>query len=97
MQQRGPKQPVSIKDLFAGYRARLRAPESSVVRAAAFVLTEVGPITIDESMLHYTVASRTLAIRAPSVVKHRLLIQAPEILTRLERELGPHSCPRSLV
>lgn len=95
--QQGPKQPVPIRDLFAGYRARLKAPESSVVRAAAGVMTEIAPIAVDESMLHYTVATRTLAITAPSLIKQRLLIQAPEILTRLERELGAQSCPRAIV
>jgi site-specific recombinase len=68
-----------------------------VVRAAAVVMSDIVPIAVDESMLHYTVATRTLSITAPSLVKQRLLIQAPEILTRLERELGAQSCPRALV
>lgn len=93
----GPKQPVPIKDLFASYRVRLRAPESSVVRAAAVVMSDIAPLPVEESMLSYTVATRTLAISAPSLLKQRLLIAAPEILARLETELGPQSCPRALV
>jgi hypothetical protein len=91
------QEPVPIQDLFAVYRARLRAPQGSVVKVAVVVLNEHSPVVLDESMVQYTVATRTLSVTAPSLVKHRLLLVAPLILERLEHELGAESCPRAIV
>ena len=97
MRRSTPKQPVLVRDLFTVYRERLRPPESSVVRVALTVINRHSPVEITEAMVTYTVATRTLSIHTPSLLKQRLCVMEPAILAELERELGAQSCPRALV
>ena len=87
---------TSIKDLFLVYKQRLRAPQRSVVKEVVAVVQEILPITVSESLFTYQTHSRTVVIKAPSVVRTEILRHKKDILQRLEQRLGKQSTPTTI-
>lgn len=86
-----------IRDLFAVYKARLRAPQQSVVNEVVAVVREVTSIQLEAKQCRYTVHSRTVAITAPGPVKTEIKLQEDRIIALLKARLGEQSAPKVFI
>lgn len=90
------KAPLAMKrlgDLFERYRTRIKAPQASVEKECLIVIKELTQFDLELSQVEYTVSTRTLSLRVPSVLRTEILLKKPEILERLKSHLGADSCP----
>ena len=97
MEDHTPRGMKSVGDLFAKYRARFVAPQASVEKACAEAIQEVAGMTITSDQITYTVATRTISVQAPSIVKSELRFHHQAILNRLEAELGERGAPKAIL
>lgn len=88
---------IAVKDLFAKYRSILKAPQKSVEMAAVRVIESVSSVRLKEGQISYTVASRTLFVRAPSLIKQELQFHHQTILVELKNDLGEKNCPKNIL
>ena len=88
---------TSIKDLFAVYRKRLRAPQKSVIKEVVVVVRGVVPVEVTEKYFSYNVHTRTVTIHAPSVLKTEILQRKKDILHQLQERLGQQNTPTTIL
>lgn len=88
---------TAVKDLFEKYRKHLQAPQKSVELEAIRVIGEVTTLTLKEHQVAYTVSTRTLALRVPSLLRQELKLHQAEILLELKTRLGEKSAPYHLL
>lgn len=88
---------VAIKDLFAKYRQTLQAPQKNVEMEALKVIGEILQITLKENQIEYTPSTRTLYLKISSLIKQEVKIKQKDILQALKQNLGPKSCPKSII
>lgn len=88
---------MSIGSLMARYRERLRPPQASVEKEVVVVIKEVTGYDITVAQVEYTVYSRTVALRVPSILKTELLTHKTAILDNLSKRLGTHHAPEVLL
>lgn len=90
------KAPLAMKrlgDLFERYRTRIKAPQASVEKECLLIIKELTQFDLELSQVEYTVSTRTLSLRVPSVLRTEILLKKPEILERFKSHLGADSCP----
>ena len=92
-----PRRMKLVGDLFAKYRTHFVAPQASVEKACAKAIKDVTSLSIAQEQITYTVATRTISIQAPSVVKSELRFHHQAILMRLEHELGERGAPKAIL
>ncbi len=95
--RRGEKGVVAVKDLFAKYKLTLQAPQKTVELESLKVIGEITSIKLTEDQVEYTVSSRTLFIKAPSLIKQELKIKNKLILEQLKKSLGAKSSPKTIL
>ena len=88
---------TAIKDLFAKYKTTLRAPQKTVEIETIRVVGELLGITLKEDQVSYTVSSRILYIKAPSIVRQEVQLKNSAILAELQKRLGVKSAPTSIL
>lgn len=86
-----------IGDLFEKYRKTLRAPQASVEKECVKVIVEVTGFSITQNQLSYTVSTRTLHLKMPSVLKQEILLQREAILSALKSHLHEQSYPKTIL
>lgn len=86
-----------IKDLFSKYKNTLIAPQKTVELEVIRVVGELTGLTLKESQVTYTVASRTLGISAPSLIRQELKIHQGRILSELTKRLGAKNAPQHIL
>ena len=86
-----------VRDLFAVYKNKLRAPEKSVVVVVIAVIDEVVGIQVPVTQCRYNIRTRTISLHTSGVVKDRIRLHTSEILTILESKLGTQSCPHIIM
>ncbi len=84
---------VKASDLFAHYRNNLKAPQQSVITEVVAVIYEVTGFEISPKQCSYTVATRTVSLQVPSLLKQELKTHHEAIMARLREELGERSVP----
>lgn len=92
-----PKAMKRIGDLFDRYKKHFKAPQASVEKECAAVITELTGFIIEPTQVTYTVSTRTISLRVPSVLKSELRLQHPRILAELENRLGKDGCPKVIL
>ncbi len=88
---------TSISTLLARYRDRIRPPQASVEQVVITVVAEVTGHTLRSDQVSYTVATRTLAFRVPSILKTELLTHRSTIQRGLKDRLGVSHAPEVLL
>ncbi len=83
--------------LLLRYKTILKPPQASVEKEAVAVITEVTGITLTTAQLSYTVHTRTLTIKAPSLLRSELYLKREVILSTLRQRLGEQSAPTTLI
>ncbi len=85
---------VKVKDLFEKYRKTLQAPQKSVELEGIRIIGELTKIKLREDQVEYTVGTRVLAVKAPSLIKQEIKIKHKLILEELKKQLGAKSSPQ---
>ena len=78
---------TKISSLFAKYQATLKPPQASVERVVCVAVNEVVGCTLTPDKVRYTVATKTIYVTAPSVLKQEIKMVIPEILEAVRREI----------
>jgi hypothetical protein len=90
------KAPMPMKrlgDLFERYRSRIKAPQASVEKECLIIIKELTQFDLQLSQVEYTVSTRTLSLRVPSILRTEILLKKLEILEKLKTQLGADNCP----
>jgi hypothetical protein len=82
-----------LGNLIERYKKILKPPQSSVVKEVIGVIEEVVGIKVSAHQLEYKVASRTVFIRTPSVIKGEILQRRDLIKQKLTDRLGELNAP----
>jgi hypothetical protein len=88
---------VKVESLFERYRKTLKAPQSSVEKIARTVIYKQTGYNLSSTQVSYTVATRTLHLRVPSLLRQHILLKQREILTVVETLLPTGSAPETLL
>ncbi len=88
---------VPIKDLFAKYKQTLIAPQKTVELEFVRVVGEEIGIKLSEDQVSYTVATRTVAVRASSLLRQEIRLRESAVLSGLKKALGAKNCPLHIV
>ncbi len=88
---------TAVRDLFAKYKTTLQAPQKTVELEAILVVGELTGITLKESHISYTVSSRVLHIKAPSIIRQEIQLKNPAVLAELKKRLGTKSSPLTIL
>jgi|AntRauTorckE6833_2_1112554.scaffolds.fasta_scaffold01164_2 hypothetical protein len=90
------KAPMAMKrlgDLFERYRTRIKAPQASVEKECLVIIKELTRFELTLDQIEYTVSTRTLSLRVPSILRTEILLQKGAILDKLKTHLGADNCP----
>lgn len=86
-----------LGNLLLKYKALLKPPQASVEKECIKVIQEVTRIELLPHQVSYTVSTRTLNIKAPSLLRSELMLHREAILGGLKRQLGEKSAPTTLL
>jgi hypothetical protein len=79
---------IAVKNLFAIYQNKLQPPQETVIVVMCEVLNEVLGVTLKKESLKYNVATKTLTVNVPSILKQEIRKQNDKILTKAKNKLG---------
>jgi len=82
-----------LGDLFERYRTKIKAPQASVEKECLVIIKELTQFDLKLSQLEYTVSTRTISLRVPSILRTEILFRKTEILEKLKAHLGADNCP----
>ncbi|MCA9361841.1 hypothetical protein KC906_00560 [Candidatus Kaiserbacteria bacterium] len=92
-----PQAMKRVGDLFEKYKTKLKAPQASVEKECVLVINTITGFTLTQDQLTYTVSTRTLALKIPSLLKSELRFHHEAILRELENRLGKDGCPKVIL
>jgi hypothetical protein len=90
------KAPMAMRrlgDLYERYRTKIKAPQASVEKECLVIIKELTQFDLKLSQLEYTVSTRTISLRVPSILRTEILFRKTEILEKLKAHLGADNCP----
>lgn len=88
---------VKLSDLFKKYTDVLKAPQGTVVNAFIEVIFEVLGIRIEKDNCTYSVASKTLSVRVPGMIKSEITLQKKLILQKMAEKIGQKNVPKEIL
>jgi UDP-2,3-diacylglucosamine pyrophosphatase LpxH len=91
-----PRAMKRMGDLFEKYKTRFKAPQASVEKECIAVIKELTGFELTTTQVVYTVTTRTISLRVPSILKSELRFHQQAILAELENRLGKGGCPTVL-
>jgi len=86
-----------LSDLFEKYKKNLKAPQASVERIVLRVIKEQLSISLEPTQITYNPPTRTVVIKAPSIIKTEITKHRAVVLTALQTELGVQNAPTELL
>lgn len=98
MRKKDPNDSVhQLGNLIARYKTLLKPPQASVEKESIIVIKEVTGIEIQPHQVSYTVATKTLVLKTPSLLRSELLLHRERILSELKQRLGEKGSPDTLL
>lgn len=85
-----------IGDLFEKYRKYFKAPQASVEKECVVVIKEVTGFDVPFEQVEYTVSTRSLYLKVPSILKSELKFHYSNILKLLVKRLGVDVAPKNI-
>lgn len=82
-----------LGNLIERYKRILKPPQASVEKQAIETIANITGIVLQADQVGYQTGSRTLIIKAPSLVRSELLLSYDAILKALQAELGTANAP----
>jgi hypothetical protein len=86
-----------IGSLFERYQKVLKAPQASVEKELIVVVKEVCGYDLQRTQVRYVVASRTIYLQVPSLLRSELKFYHTRILEALQARLGGDSAPKTIL
>jgi hypothetical protein len=86
-----------VGDLFAKYQKILKPPQASVEKEFVVVVKELVGVTLQAEQVTYKVATRTIGLTAPGVIKTEIRFKQQQVLEELTRRLGEGNQPTAIV
>ena len=77
-----------IGDLFAKYKLTIKAPQGTVEKAFVESVKAVLGFDIDQDKVTYVVATKTVNLRLPALVKSEINLRKDEVVRHLNSSLG---------
>lgn len=88
---------TKVGSLFDKYLKVLKPPQSSVEKVACEVINEVVGCRLLPHQVSYTVATRTLYVKAPGLIRTEVTLKRTEVLYRLKERLPGNDSPETLL
>lgn len=79
---------IKVGSLFDKYKNILQPPQATVLAEVIEVIDDVCGIVLQKKYIKYSVATKTISILAPSVLKQEIMRKQTEILIHLRGRLG---------
>lgn len=92
-----PKKMKPVGDLFEKYKTLFKAPQATVEKECIVVVSEVTGYKLTPGQVSYTVSTRTISLRVPSILKSELKFYYSQILKVLENRLGVDGSPKVII
>lgn len=86
-----------LGNLLERYKKIIKPPQATVEKEAVVIIAEITSITLLPHQLSYTVASKTLVIKAPSIIRSELRVHHSVIVGELQRRLGAQNAPTTII
>ena len=86
-----------VGSLFENFQKRFTPPQASVEKRVAEIVCEMTPLTITQEQVSYSVGSKTISLKVPSILKSELQHHKTAILGRLQEEMGVKNAPKVLL
>jgi hypothetical protein len=83
--------------LLERYKTILKPPQASVEKECIVVIEELTGIVLRPHQVRYTVPTRTLTIKAPSILRSELSLHKAAILNALKKRLGHSTTPTTII
>ena len=83
-----------ISSLFEKYKQQLIAPQKSIIKTFCEVVDDLYGLPLKESMVEYSVYTKTISLKTPGPLRTEILLHKEEILTHLQGRLGVKSAPK---
>jgi hypothetical protein len=92
-----PAKMKKIGDLFDCYRKTLFAPQKTVEKVCLITIKEVTGFILSEECVDYKVSTKTLYIKAPSLLKSELKFHHSIILEEVKKKLSGKEYPTTIL
>jgi hypothetical protein len=86
-----------LGNLLERYKKILKPPQATVEKEAVLVIESLYSIKLQPHQVTYAVGSRTLIIKAPSIICSELRTHHPEIVRELQSRLGVQNAPTTII
>lgn len=86
-----------LSSLFDRYRKVLVPPQATVEKRVAELVCEITPFSITAEQVAYSVPTKTISLKVPSILKSELQHHKTAILGRLEGEMGKQNAPKVIL
>jgi hypothetical protein len=86
-----------LGNLLERYKRIIKPPQATVVKEAVLIIEGITTIKLLPHQLSYTVGSRTLFIKAPSIICSELRSHHPTIIKELQSRLGAQNAPTTII
>ena len=98
MKKKDPNESVhQLGNLLARYKSILKPPQASVEKECLAVIKAVTGIELLPHQVSYTVSTRTLVLKTPSLLRSELMLHRGDILQELKGRLGEGSAPHTIL
>ncbi len=88
---------TQLGNLLARYRSIFKPPQATVEKECISVIAEVCGVTLLPHQIEYRVATRTLQLKTPSLLRSELKMKSNLILTELAKRLDASTTPTTLL
>jgi hypothetical protein len=97
MQKKDPTLNIQqLGNLLDRYKRHLKPPQASVEKECIYIIKELYGFVILPQQVSYSVSTKTLHIKTPSIMRSELVMKYPEIIHELKQRLG-ESAPQMIV
>ena len=86
-----------LGNLLARYKKIFKPPQQSVIVEVVAVVTEVVGVTVFTHQFNYTVSSRIVYVKTPSLIRSEILKKKSEIKKALIERLGEGNAPTDFI
>lgn len=86
-----------LSNLLERYKKRLRPPQASVEKVVLETIEKVAGFTLEPNQLEYTVATKTIHLRVPSLLKTELKAKQADIKKELQKTLPDSDLPELFI
>lgn len=98
MRKKDPNESVhQLGNLLARYKAVLKPPQASVEKECVIVIKDVTGIELLPQQVSYTVSTKTLVLKTPSLLRSELMLHRQAILSELKQRLGEKGAPETII